>query len=309
MKNKKLETLLYSAIGVAVMFIIVVAVNAIVGAMRVRVDMTADKLHTLEPGTKAILKKLESPVELRFYYSKSEARMPSELRSYATHVEDLLADLKQAAKGKIELKKLDPKPDSEAEDMAALDGIEAMPLATGDRVYLGLAVSLEPVKVALPVLRREREKLLEYDIARAIAQVISTNKPVVGVMTPLPMFRIPGNPMMARMGQPQGQEPWVFLSELERDFTVQQVPMETEKIEDEIKVLLVVHPKEIKETAEYALDQFIMRGGKLIALLDPSCITNLQSQRQNPMMGMMPSGSSTLEKLLKAWAFSSTPRK
>ncbi len=303
MKNKKLETLLYSAIGVAVMFVIILAVNAIVGTFRARIDMTQDKLHTLDPGTKAILKKLDSPVEIRFYCSRSETRMPSFLKTYATHVEDLLGDIKQASKGKIEIKRLDPKPDSEAEDMANLDGIEAQPIQmTGEQFYLGLAISLDPVKVALPILTPDREKLLEYDIARAIAQVISTVKPVVGVMTALPMFGMPANPMMARMGQqPQGQDPWVFLGELKRDFDVRQIPMETEKIDDDVKVLLVVHPKDIKDTAQYAIDQFVLRGGKLVAFVDPMCLADMERQQQNPMMGMMPSGSSNLDKLFKAW--------
>lgn len=306
MKNKKLETLLFSAIGVVVMFIIIVAVNAIVGSFRARIDMTQDKLHTLDPGTKAILKKLDSPVEIRFYCSRSENRMPSFLKGYANHVEDLLADIRQASQGKIEIKKLDPKPDSEAEDMANLDGIEPQPIQmSGDTYYLGLAISLDPVKVALPVLAPDREKLLEYDIARAIAQVISTNKPVVGIMTPLPMFGMPSNPMMARMGQPPGgQDPWVFVSELKRDFDVRQVPMETDKIDDDIRVLMVIHPKDIKDTAQYAIDQFILRGGKLVAFVDPMCLADMQSQRQNPMMGMMPSGSSSLDKLFKAWGIS-----
>src|ERR1043165_4311768 len=113
--------------------------------------------------------------------------------------------------------------------------------------------------------------MLEYDLARAISQVLSTNKPVVGVMTPLPMFGQPMNPMMMRMGQQQGQEPWVVIGELKKDFEVKQIPMDVEKIDDDVKVLLVVHPKEIKDTAQYAIDQFLMRGGKLMALLDSMC--------------------------------------
>ncbi|MGI8965415.1 MAG: Gldg family protein, partial [Limisphaerales bacterium] len=107
----------------------------------------------------------------------------------------------------------------------------------------------------------------------------------------------PSNPMMQRMGQ-QGQEPWVFVNELKRDFDVKTVPMTADKIEDAIKVLMVIHPKEISETAQYAIDQFILRGGKLIAFLDPNCY--FDQNNQNPMMGRGPS-SSTLEKLLKVW--------
>jgi ABC-type uncharacterized transport system involved in gliding motility auxiliary subunit len=297
MKDKKLDTLLFSTIGVAVMFVIVVAINLIASVLKTRADLTEGNIYTLSEGTKAILRKIDSPVEVRFYYSQSESRVPSQLKTYARRVEDLLGEFRQVAGGNLEIKKLDPQPDSEAEDLANLDGVEGQPTETGDKFYLGVAVSLDPQKVAIPFLPPNRERLLEYDLARAISQVLSTNKPVIGVMTPLPIFGQPMNPMMMRMGQ-QGQDPWVFISELKKEFEVKQVPMETETIDDDIKVLLVIHPKEIKESAEYAIDQFVMRGGKLIACLDPMSLADVQ--KQNPMMPM-PGGASNLEKLLKTW--------
>jgi len=299
MKEKKLETLVFSAVGVAVMFIIVIAVNLIASALKTRVDLTEGKIYTLSPGTKAILKKIDAPVEVRFYYSQGQSRIPAQFKAYAKQVEDLLNEFRQYAGGNLEIKKLDPEPDSEAEDLANLDGVEGQMVETGDKFYLGIAISLDPQKVALPFLPPNRERLLEYDLARAISQVLSTNKPVIGVMTPLPVFGQPVNPMMMRMGQ-QGQESWAFISELKRDFEVKQVAMEADRIDDDIKVLMVVHPKEIKDAALYAIDQFVMRGGKLIACLDPMCLADVQ--KQNPMMPMpMPGAPSNLEKLLKTW--------
>ncbi len=171
-------------------------------------------------------------------------------------------------------------------------------IETGDKIYLGVAISLDPQKVALPFLPPNRERLLEYDLARALSQVLSTNKPVVGVMTPLQVFGMQMPPQMRMQMGGQNQDPWVFISELRRDFEVRQVQMDADKIDDDIKVLLVIHPKEIKDTAQYAIDQFIMRGGKLIACLDPLSLSDVN--RQNPMMPM-PGGASNLEKLLKAW--------
>jgi len=298
MKQNKAETLLYSAVGVVVMFAIIVALNLIGGVLKARVDMTEERLYSLSPGTRAILKKLDSPVEIRFYSTQRGNQIPAQLRTYAQHVEDLLDEFRQASGGNVEVKKFDPEPDSETEDLANLDGVEGQLMQNGEKFYLGLAVSMDPAKVSIPLLSPDREKLLEYDLARALSQVISTNKPVLGVMTPLPMFGQPMNPMMARMGQQQGQEPWVIISELKKDFEVKQIQMDVEKIDDDVRVLLVVHPKEIKEAAQYAIDQFVMRGGKLIAMLDPQCLTD--QNRQNPMMPM-PGGPSNLEKLLKAW--------
>ena len=299
MKQKKSETLLYSAIGVGAMLLIVVAVNLIATALKSRLDLTQGKIYTLSDGTKNILKKLDSPVEIRFYYSSKEARMPSQLKTYARRVEDLLNEFRQASHGNVEIKKYDPEPDSDAEDLANLDGVEGKMLPTGEKIYLGLAVSLDPQKAALPFLPLDREKLLEYDISRAISQVFSTNKPVIGVMTPLPIMGAAMNPMMMRMGQ-QGQDAWAFITELKRDFEVKTVPMEAEKIDDDIKVLLAIHPKDIKDSAQYAIDQFVMRGGKLIACLDPMSLADQQKQ-QNPMMPAMPGGASNLDKLLKSW--------
>ena len=298
MKEKKLDTLLFSTIGVAVMFVIVVAINLIGSVLKSRVDLTQGKIYTLSPGTKAILRKIDSPVEIRFYYSQSQTRVPSQFKTYAKQVEDVLTEFRQVAGGNIEIKKLDPQPDSEAEDLANLDGVEGQPTETGDKFYLGVAISLDPHKVALPFLPPNRERLLEYDLARALSQVLSTNKPVVGVMTPLPVFGMQVPPQMRMQMGGQNQDPWAFISELKRDFEVRQVQMDADKIDDDIKVLMVVHPKDIKDTTQYAIDQFIMRGGKLIACLDALCLADVQ--KQNPMMPM-PGGPSNLDKLLKAW--------
>ena len=302
MKQKKVETLLYSAIGVAVMFAVIVAVNLIANAAKGRLDLTADKLYTLSPGTKAILKKLDTPVEVRFYFSQSEARVPSHIRTYANEVEDLLEEFREVSGGKIRIRKIDPKPDSDAEERAQADGIEPQPTAqlAAENYYFGLCVSLDPEKATVP-LPLDRERLLEYDVARAIGRVITTTKPVVGIMTPLPMFGMPMNPMMMRMGQ-RGQRPWVFVSELKQDYTVKQIQMDVDKIDDDVQVLIVAHPKSITDKAQYAIDQFVLRGGKLLALLDAMCfIDRDQSQPNNPLAGMMPGGGSSLPKLLQAW--------
>src|SRR5581483_2760755 len=194
--------------------------------------------------------------------------------------------------------KYEPKPDSDAEDSARLDGVEGQMLQNGDKIYLGLSVSMLDSKEAIPFLNPERERLLEYDISRAISKVGTTDKPVVGIMSGLPVFGSPANPMMEQMGR-QGQEPWFIINELKSDFTVRQVEMTATNIDSDIKVLMVIHPKDITDQAQYASDQFVMRGGKLIAFLDATCVAD--SHSDNPMMGQMPGGGSSLDKLVKAW--------
>ena len=301
MQKKSLETFLYSVGGVIAMALILVAVNVITSNLRTRVDLTNEKAYTLSEGTRAILAKLETPVKIRFYCSQSASASPQTvfLKTYARKVEDLLAEYKQAGKGKIIIEKYDPQPDSDAEDSAKLDGVTGAQMPSGDMFYLGIAVSLLDSKEAIPFCKPNRERLLEYDLSRAITRVVTPEKPIVGVMTPLPVFGAPMNPMMMQMGQ-RGQPAWAVITELQKDFTVQNVAMTAEKIDDNIKVLVVIHPKDITDAAQFAIDQFVLRGGKLIAFLDANSLVDNRNQ-QNPMMGQMGGGGSSLDKLLKTW--------
>jgi ABC-type uncharacterized transport system involved in gliding motility auxiliary subunit len=304
MKQKSFETLLYSAAGVAAMAVILAAINLSGPAFKLRADLTQDKVYTLSAGTKAILARLDTPVTVRFYCSQGVTPTAESvyLQTYAGRVQDLLDEYQEAAHGKIMVQKLDPEPDSDAEDSARLDGIDPLTLSTGDKFYLGLAVSQLDAKQAVP-LNPDRERMLEYDISRAISRVITSEKTVVGVMSALPVFGSPANPMMEQMGQ-RGTQPWEIINELNGDYTLRQVPLDTDKIDGDIKVLLVIHPRGITDAAQYAMDQFVLRGGKLIAFLDPLNLVDTRSQNQmNQMMPEAGVGASTLDKLLPAWGF------
>ncbi len=295
--KRGLETYVYSIVGIVAMIGILIAINVIGGRAKKRIDLTEERAYTLSPGTRKILEKIDTPIQVRFYCTRSENEMPVMLKTYAQRVEDLLGEYRQASKGQIEIQKLDPVPDSDAEDSARLDGVEGQPIRLGESpIYLGVSVSMLDQKEALPFLSPDRERLLEYDLSRAISRVMTHDNPVVGVMSPLPLQGQQMNPMMARMGQ-RGQQPWVLLSELQRDFKVQPVEMSVEKIPDEVKLLVLIHPKGMTDANEYALDQYVMRGGKLIAFLDPLSVLDQSGQQ----MGMPMPSSSTMEKLLKAW--------
>jgi ABC-type uncharacterized transport system involved in gliding motility auxiliary subunit len=302
MKEKSFEAILYSTAGVVVMFVVLLAFYVVAGAAKTRVDLTQEKAYTLSPGTKRILGKLDSRVTIRYYCTQGDNAMPTVLRNYAQRVDDLLGEYKQAGKGKITVQKFDPKPDSDAEDSARLNGVEGQSTSMmgGDKIYLGLVVSMLDEKVAIPWLDPSRERLLEYDITRAIARVVNPTPPILGIMSALPVFGEAPNPMMQRMGRGGGSEPAYFVSELKKDFTVREVPLTSTKIDDDIKVLLVVHPREITETTQYALDQFVLRGGKLIAFLDPHAYYDQKHDQMAQVLGES-SGQSSLDKLLKAW--------
>jgi ABC-type uncharacterized transport system involved in gliding motility auxiliary subunit len=294
MKKKTLQTGLFSVIGVAAMLLILVAINYIAGRAKQRIDLTAEHAYTLSPGTKAILKKLDTPVQIRFYVSQSADGMPVFLKTYAQQIDDLLGEYRQSSRGLIQIQKLDPEPDSDAEDSARLDGVEPQALSNGERVYLGLSVSLLDQKEAIPFLSPERERLLEYDISRAIARVATPEKPVIGVLSSLPVMGMGATMPM----QEQGEPPWVLIEELKRDYNVKEIEPNASVIPDDVKLLLVIHPKAVSETTQYALDQFILRGGKLIAFLDS--LAALDPQVASQQFGSPPSNSN-LDRLLKPW--------
>jgi ABC-type uncharacterized transport system involved in gliding motility auxiliary subunit len=300
MQKKSLQTILYSTAGVLVMLAILIAFNFIAGTARTRLDLTQERAYTLSSGTKAILKKLDTPVTVRFYCTQSESATPLTvyLKGYARKVEDLLAEYKQVAGSKLKIEKYDPQPDSDAEDSARLDGIEPKALPGAEGFYLGLAVKCADEVQAIPFLDPERERLLEYDLTRAIVRAETPEKATIGLMSPLPVFGMPSNPMMQQMGQ-QGSQPWTIVNELKNDFEVKRVGMDVDKIDDDIKLLLVIAPKDISDKAQYAIDQFIMRGGKLLAFLDAQCLAD--NRQQNQMLANMGGGGSSLDKLLKAW--------
>ena len=293
--NNKSSTLLYSAAGLIALFLLLVAGNFLASRVAVRADLTDGKLFTLSEGTKKILGKLDGPVKVRLYISQGDNAMPVQLKSFAQRVDDLLREFKAASGGNIIIEKYNPKPDSDEEDAAQLDGIEPQTLTTGEQFYMGLTVSRLDRKEAIAGINPQRERLLEYDLIRAVARVANTERPVIGLMSAVAVMGAPMN-MMSR----QPTEPWVLAGELKRDFEVKNIPITAETIDPSIKTLLLIHPRDISDRTEYALDQFVLRGGKLIAFVDPHMYFD---QQPNPMMPMAQGqpGQSTLPRLFKAW--------
>jgi len=300
MKLKKYEPLIYSAIGLLALLLILVAVNFLVSRVPARVDLTDGDLYTLSPGTKKILRGLQSPVKIKLYVSQGEG-VPVPLRGFAQRVEDTLREFKQAAGSNLIVERYNPKPDSEEEDAAQLDGIEPQQLFTGEQFYLGVAVSQLDRKQAIPAVSPQRERLLEYDLIRAIARVGNPERPKIGLMAGLPVLGEKFNPFTR-----QSSEPWVLATELKREFDVKEVPIGAKEIDKDINVLLLIHPRDAQPQTEYALDQFVLRGGKLIAFVDPYAYFD-----QNPTMPGVPPepSSSTLLTLFKAWGLTMDPGK
>ena len=299
--NKKLT----GVAGLAVLAVVIGAANMILSNLPLRVDMTGEKLYTLSKGSKAVLGKLENDVTLKFYFSSSSAEMPMQFKTYSQQVLNLLKEYERAGKGHVALEAYDPKPDSDAEEWAQRYGVEPQNVNPfGQPVYFGLVAVCGEREETLPRLSQKTESTLEYDITRLVTRVAWPERPVVGLMTSLPdVMGKPQNPMMMqRRQQPQG---WAVFNELKKDYEVREIATDADKIDDDVKTLVVLHAKDLSEKTLFAIDQFVLRGGRLIACVDPFSIMDMISsrQQQNPMMQQMggQDGPSTLGKLFDAW--------
>jgi ABC-type uncharacterized transport system involved in gliding motility auxiliary subunit len=298
--SRQHEALVYSAVGLAALFLVLVAVNFLASGAALRADLTEGNLHTLSAGTKKVLRGLEAPVKVKLYVSSGEA-MPVPLRSFARRVAGMVDEFKAVAGANLVVERYDPRPDSEEEDAAQLDGIEPQTLASGEQFYLGLAASRLERKQAIPVVAPARERLLEYDLIRAIARAASAERPRIGLMSALPVLGEKFNPYTRR-----SSDPWVLANELRRDFDLKPIAATAESIDPDVNVLLLIHPRDVSEKTEYALDQFVLRGGKLVAFVDPYAYFD-----QLPMPPGMPPQvtSSALPRLFQAWGVTMDPGK
>jgi len=298
---KKYEHLIYSAVGLVALLLLLVAFNYLASTASLRADLTEGNLYTLSEGTKKVLRGLESPVTLKLYVSQGEA-VPVQLRSFAQRVEDVVREFQAASNGNLRVQRYNPQPDSDEEDAAQLDGIEPQQLVSGEQFYLGVAVSQLERKQAIAAITPQRERLLEYDLVRAVSRVGSAARPKIGLMAGLPVSGERFNPFTR-----QSSEPWVLANELRREFDVKEVPMSAREIDKDVNVLLLIHPRDPQPQTEYALDQFVMRGGKLIVFVDPYAYFD-QSMPQMP--GMPPqASSSSLPLLFKTWGVEMDPAK
>ena len=302
------------AVGLVAIAAIAIAADVILASLPLRVDMTAERFYTLSDGSKAVLAKLDQDVTLKLYVSSSAAGMPQQLKTYAQRVQNLLKEYERASGGKVALEAYDPKPDSDAEEWAQRYGIEPQttnPFAAP--VYFGVVAVCGDSEEAIGTLSPRTEATLEYDLTRLVTRVAWPERPVIGVMTSLSdVIGGQANPMMMQMGQ-RPPEGWAAFSELAKDYDVRTVETSSETIDDDIKTLVLVHAKDLSDKTLYAIDQFILRGGKLIACVDPLSIKDMLAsrQRQNPMMMQMggADGPSTLGKLFDAWGVKFDPSK
>jgi ABC-type uncharacterized transport system involved in gliding motility auxiliary subunit len=300
-KKSNLNAAGLAVIGVLFLAIILLANLTLRGA---QVDLTEGRLYTLSEGTKHIVSDLKEPVNLYLFFSESAATPIPQVRNYGVRVRELLEQLVARSNGKLKLKVIDPQPFSEEEDRATELGISSVPIsAAGDKLYLGLAATNSTDgKEAIPYLDPERDEQLEYDVAKLIYRLSSAKKPVIGWLSSIPMA---GDFDM----QTQRPRPaWAVYGQLEQLYTIRALDPSLTQVDADIDVLVLVHPKNLSPAALYAIDQYAMRGGHILAFVDPNAQMDQSGQDPgNPMAQFAADKSSHLEPLLTAWGVEFKP--
>ena len=304
-KETKLNVYANSLIGVVVIFIGIVLFNTITAQLKFKADLTEGDLFTLSEGSKKLLEDLKeegdgSKLEIRFYLTQGEKGVPVFVSEHGRRIEDLLDQYQEYAGSNIELKKINPRRDTDEEELAVNDGIQLL----NNSFYVGMAVSFLDTTEVIPFFDPAKSTTLEYDISRAIKNVLKLkeDRQTIGVMSSLNVWGGPdaSNPM-AMMNRGAQQPPWFFLRQLQQDFNVERLEATATEISDDIDLLLVIHPKNISDATEYAIDQFVLSGRKLIVFADPLALKD-EGNNQNPQMripGM--GGASTLSRLFTKW--------
>lgn len=296
---------LTSSIGLLIIAIALIFSVAVISMLpSLRIDLTEDKLYTLSEGTRNIVANLQQPIEVIFFYSDSATEDVPQIRSYGTRVKELLREIVIASGGKLSFSVIDPEPFSEDEDLATQYGIRAVPVtAGGEGIYFGLVVikavtgASNPfalrVLETMPLIRPDQEEYLEYEFMKLITKVDNPDLQVVGLLTEL---NIDGgfNPVIG-----QATPSWTVMDIIRQLYEVRRVDITSDVIDEEIDILMIVHPQNLSEQMLYAIDQHVMRHGKTMLFLDPSADSLVTRSAQGVLI---PAGmSSDLPGLLTAW--------
>lgn len=280
--------------GLLLAVVIFVAVNVFSNALfrGVQADLTANNLFTLSEGTKEVLDEIDEPITVRLYFSKVLGESNPTHKAYYTRVRELLERYQDLSEGMIRLELYDPAPFTDEEDRAVAFGLQALPVSdTGDKGYFGLAAtnSTDDLKT-ITYLSPEREAFLEYDLTKVVYNLTNPEKRRIGIISGLPIMGSMNPQMQQQMPR------WAIVDQLEDFFEVQNIPVADKQLPNDLDALMLIHPRGITEELRYAVDQFVLRGGKVFVALDPVAEYDIQMNRGAPG-----SGTSELPDLLAAW--------
>ncbi len=289
-----------TGLGLAVGLILLFAINILSNETlkSARIDLTQGRIYTLSEGTQMVLSKIEEPITLRLYLSKKLATRLPDFSGYAVRVEDLLREYQRDSGGKIRLQVIDPEPFSQEEDRAVGYGLRAAPVNNREDMFFFGLVGTNSVddEENIPFFTKDREEFLEYDLTKLIHKLIKVKQPVVALLSTLPVEGLGPRAALRGLSAP----PWMVIEQMRQLFEVRSLDNTVAAIPDDTDVLVLIHPKNLSDRALYAVDQFVMRGGRVLAFVD----ANAESEEGVNMGGLtvpVRSRRSEADPLLKSW--------
>ena len=284
--------------GLTLLLILFLSVNVLSSGWltSARLDLTKDKLYTLSESTIKLLKDVKEPVTFRLYLSGGLAQAVPHLGIYANRVRDLLLEYQSVSNGKVKLEVLDPAPFSSIEDRAVAAGLRGIPAVSGgDNMYFGLVGSNTTDDIeTIPFIQIDREAFLEYDLSKMLYALVTSKPTVVGIVSTLPTD---GTMKVTATGRQEPVAPYVVRNQIGELFETRFLGKEIDEVPSDVNVLMVVHPKNQSARTIFAIDQYMLAGGKAIIFVDPFAeVEGMQGQ----MLGSTIGGSS-LEKVFKVW--------
>ena len=284
--------------GLTLLLVLFLAINVLSSGWltSARLDLTKDKLYTLSESTIKLLKDVKEPVTFRLYLSGGLAQAVPHLGIYANRVRDLLLEYQSVSNGKVKLEVLDPAPFSSIEDRAVAAGLRGIPAVSGgDNMYFGLVGSNTTDDIeTIPFIQIDREAFLEYDLSKMLYALVTSKPTVVGIVSTLPTD---GTMKVTATGRQEPVAPYVVRNQIGELFETRFLGKEIDEVPGDVNVLMVVHPKNQSARTIFAIDQYLLAGGKAIIFIDPFAeVEGMQGQ----MLGSTIGGSS-LDKIFKVW--------
>ena len=281
--------------------ILVLALNVLANnsVRSARLDLTEDKLFTLSRGSINVVQGLQEPITLRLYFSETLANQLPQLKRYGARVRETIEEFASIADGKIRLEVIDPEPFSDAEDDAVRNGLQALPVSGTDNLYFGLVgTNTVDDRQVIKYFQQAKEAFLEYDLTRMIYNLSDPKRPMVGIITAHQM-NVDISPMLTLGGR--GPQQWAIVPQIRETFDLKQIEASDEKIPDDVDILFIAHPGTLSEKLLYAIDQFVLKGGRAIVVVDPFSEVALAFRQQPQPGGLQVPDHSELPKLLQAW--------
>lgn len=301
------------ALAIVLLFVGLVLVNYLASSLPARLDTTADSIYSLSAGTKAMLGKIEEPVVIDLYFSKDASGLPIRYKNYATRVQEMLRQYVRAGRGKITLNVINPRADTPDEEKATAAGLSPqVSQQGGEQFFFGLVVTQADLQKNIPAFAPQREQFLEYDLSKLVYSVQQINKPKLGLLTSLPLQGTsPQEMQMMMMMRRQPQPSQMIIGELEQSFTIVKIEDAATELPANLDALAVIHPQNVSQKLQFAIDQFLLGGKPVFLAVDPaSQHFKRQANPQQQMMGQpTPNVTSDLPVLLSAYGLNYDPQK